>query len=255
MPTPTKSLWFANANSILGNVKWHYNTVVNVLPKIEMIAVNEWWWSTSCEWADVVFAVDSWAELKHPGHDRVGDQPVPLRLPAHAAAAHLRHPAATSRCWRWSASKLAELTGDKRFSDCWKFVDEGRTDVYLQRILDVSSNTKGYNFLELEEKAKQGIPALMMNRTNPKAVGYEQVTDSRPWYTKSGRLEFYREEDEFIEAGENLPVHREPIDSTFYEPNVIVAPKHEAIRADGPGGLRRAARPTCPATRGRAATW
>jgi nitrate reductase / nitrite oxidoreductase, alpha subunit len=38
MPTPTKSLWFANANSILGNVKWHYNTVVNVLPKIEMIA-------------------------------------------------------------------------------------------------------------------------------------------------------------------------------------------------------------------------
>ena len=43
-----------------------YNTVVNVLPRIEMVAVNEWWWSTSCEWADVVFAVDSWAELKHP---------------------------------------------------------------------------------------------------------------------------------------------------------------------------------------------
>jgi nitrate reductase / nitrite oxidoreductase, alpha subunit len=65
-------------------------------------------------------------------------------------------------------------------------------------------------------------------------VGYDQVTDSAPWYTKSGRLEFYREEDEFIEAGENLPVHREPVDSTFYEPNVIVAPKHEAIRPAGP---------------------
>ena len=51
-------MWFANANSILGNVKWHYNTVVNVLPRIEMIAVNEWWWTTSCEWADVVFGVD-----------------------------------------------------------------------------------------------------------------------------------------------------------------------------------------------------
>ena len=59
MPCPTKSLWFANANSILGNVKWHYNTVINVLPRIELIAVNEWWWSTSCEWADVVFGVDS----------------------------------------------------------------------------------------------------------------------------------------------------------------------------------------------------
>jgi nitrate reductase alpha subunit len=65
-------------------------------------------------------------------------------------------------------------------------------------------------------------------------VGYEQVVDSRPWYTKSGRLEFYREEDEFIAAGENLPVHREPVDSTFYEPNVIVAPKHEALRPKGP---------------------
>ena len=30
-------------------------------------------------------------------------------------------------------------------------------------------------------------------------------------------LGFYREEDEFIEAGENLPVHREPVDSTFPE--------------------------------------
>jgi nitrate reductase alpha subunit len=74
----------------------------------------------------------------------------------------------------------------------------------------------------------------MMNRTSPKAVGYEQVVDSRPWYTKTGRLEFYREEDEFLAAGENLPVHREPIDSTFYEPNVIVAPPHEALRPQGP---------------------
>jgi nitrate reductase alpha subunit len=86
----------------------------------------------------------------------------------------------------------------------------------------------------LEEKAKKGIPALMMTRTNPKAVGYEQVYDSRPWYTKTGRLEFYREEDEFIDAGENLPVHREPVDSTFYEPNVIIAPPHPFIKATGP---------------------
>jgi nitrate reductase alpha subunit len=74
----------------------------------------------------------------------------------------------------------------------------------------------------------------LLSRTYPKAVGYEQVHDGRPWYTKTGRLEFYREEDEFIEAGENLPVHREPVDSTFYEPNVIVAPAHEALRPKGP---------------------
>jgi nitrate reductase alpha subunit len=126
------------------------------------------------------------------------------------------------------------LTGDNRFNDYWKFVRENRTDVYLQRILDASTNTKGYSIRDLESKALEGVPAIMNSRTTPKAVGYEQVTDSRPWYTKSGRLEFYREEDEFIEAGENLPVHREPVDSTFYEPNIIIAPGHEAIRAAAP---------------------
>ena len=43
-----------------------------------------------------------------------------------------------------------------------------------------------YQFTELEEKARQDIPALMNSRTIPKAVGYEQVTDSQPWYTKTG---------------------------------------------------------------------
>ena len=233
MPTPTKSLWFANANSILGNVKWHYNTVVNVLPKIEMIAVQEWWWSTSCEWADVVFAVDSWAELKQPDMCSSVTNPfltVFPRTPLERAF----ETRGDIECLALVGNKLAERTGDKRFADMWKFVGEGNVEAYLQRILDFSSLTKGYKIVDLEEKAKKGIPALMMTRTNPKTVGYEQTYESRPWYTKTGRLEFYREEDEFIAAGENLPVHREPIDSTFYEPNVIVAPRHPFIKAKGP---------------------
>ncbi|NUN47245.1 MAG: molybdopterin-dependent oxidoreductase [Candidatus Brocadiae bacterium] len=233
MPCPTKSMWFANANSILGNVKWHYNTVVNVLPRMEMIAVNEWWWTASCEWADIVFAADAWHEHKFPDmtasvtnsflcvfprtplprtFETRGDHEI-LSLVGHALAKH---------------------TGDDRFAKMWHFIDQGQVHTYLQRILDFSSCGKGYRIADLEAKAKEGIPALMMNRTYPKAVGYEQVEDSRPWYTKTGRLEFYREENEFIDAGENLAVHREPIDSTFYEPNVIVAPPHEAIRVKGP---------------------
>jgi nitrate reductase alpha subunit len=233
MPTPTKTMWFANANSILGNVKWHYNTVVNQLPKMEMIAVQEWWWSTSCEWADVVFAVDSWCELKHP--DMCASVTNPF-LTVFPATPH-RRPFETRgdiEVLSLVAKALAEKTGDARFARLFEFVDQGRTDVYLQRVLDHSSLTRGYRFADLHEKAKRGVPVLMMNRTYPKAVGWEQVAESRPWYTKSGRLELYRDEDEFIEAGENLPVHREPIDSTFYEPNVIVAPPHPFIRPKGP---------------------
>jgi nitrate reductase alpha subunit len=233
IPTPTKSMWFANANSILGNVKWHYNTVVNVLPRIEMICVNEWWWSTSCEWADVVFGVDNWAELKHPDMTASISNPF-LQVFPRTPLKRAFNTMGDIDVQALVASKMGKLIGDSRFDDYFKFVREGRMDVYLQRILDHSTNTKGYNFLELEKNAKEGIPAIMNSRTTPKVVGYEQITDSRPWYTKSGRLEFYRDENEFIEAGENLPVHREPVDSTFYEPNVIVAPPHEAIKPDGP---------------------
>ena len=55
IPTPTKSLMFSNANSILGNLKGHYDMVINTLPKIDMITVSDWWWTASCEYADVVF--------------------------------------------------------------------------------------------------------------------------------------------------------------------------------------------------------
>ncbi len=233
MPTPTKVMWFANANSILGNVKWHYNTVINALPRMEMIAVHEWWWSGSCEWADVVFGVDSWAELKHPDMTASVTNPFLIVFPK-TPVPRIFNTIGDIEVTTLVASKLAALTGDQRFNDMWKFVREQKTDVYLQRILDHSSNTKGYRFTDLEAKARDGVPALMNSRTSPKVVGYDQLADSSPWYTKSGRLELYREEDEFIEAGENLPVHREPVDSTFHEPNVIVAPKHEALRPRQP---------------------
>lgn len=233
MPTPTKVMWFANANSILGNVKWHYNTVVNALPRMEMIAVHEWWWSGSCEWADVVFGVDSWAELKHPDMTASVTNPFLVVFP-RTPIPRIFNTMGDIEVQALVAAKLAALTGDQRFNDMWKFVREQRTDVYLQRILDHSTNTRGYRFTELEAKAREGVPALMNSRTTPKVVGYDQLADATPWYTKTGRLEFYREEDEFIEAGENLPVHREPVDSTFHEPNVIVAPKHEALRPKGP---------------------
>ncbi len=233
MPTPTKSLWFANANSILGNLKWHYNVVANVLPRIEMIAVNEWWWTASCEYADVVFAADSWAELKHPDMTASVTNPFlqmfpPTPLPrVHDTRGDIEVQALV-------CEKLATLTGDQRFVDYYRFVREGRTDVYLQRILDASTSTRGYQAKDLIAKAQEGVPALMMTRTSPRLGGYEQVTESRPWWTKSGRIEMVRDEPEFIAAGENLPVHREPVDSTFYEPNVIVGAPHPCFRVESP---------------------
>src|SRR3989337_2994496 len=90
------------------------------------------------------------------------------------------------------AAKMAELTGDKRFSDYWKFAIEGRPEVYLQRLLDASATTTGYKVTDILA-GKYGEPgaALMMVRTYPRMPFYEQVHDDLPFFTDTGRLNAY----------------------------------------------------------------
>ncbi len=227
MPTPTKSCWWANGNSILGNTKWHYDVVNNTLPKVEAVFVNDWSWTATCEYADIVFGVDSWAEFKHPDMCASVTNPFLTVFPV-TPLARILDTRADIEVYAGVAKALAKITGETRFVDHWKFVHDSRVDVYLQRILNASACTKGYSFEEIHERAKDGIPALMLNRTYPRTVGWEQATEDKPQYTKTGRLEFYREEIEFRASGENIPLYREPIDSTFYEPNVIVS-KGDAV--------------------------
>lgn len=232
-PTPTKFAWWANGNSILGNSKWAYDVIHNTLPKMECVVVNDWWWTMTCEYADVVFGVDSWAEFKHP--DMAGSVTNPfVTVFPRTPLPRLFDTVPDIEAMAGVGQALGKVTGDKRFADTWHFVSQNRVDVYLQRIVDGSNALKGYRFSEMEENAKRGIPTLKLLRTYPKIVGWEQSQESKPWYTRTGRAEFYRDEDEFIEYGENLPVYREPVDATFHEPNVIVSRPHPAIRPSGP---------------------
>lgn len=233
MPTPTKSILVSNGNSLLANAKGHYDNVINLYPKIEFIGVLDWWWTGSCEYADVVFPVDSWAEFKFPDMTMSVTNPFLYVFP-RTPLKRIFDTRGDIEVLAGIASAFGDLTGDNRFKDYFKFVHENKPEVYLQRILNASQATKGYKFEELEAKAKLGVPSIMMTRTTPKYVGLEQTDENKQWYTKSGRLEFYRDEPEFIEAGENMVVFREPIDSTFYEPNVIVGKKHPCIMPDEP---------------------
>lgn len=231
--SPTKSLMFANSNSILGNMKGHYEVVINVLPHIEMLTAADWWWTASCENVDIVFAANSWGERKQPDATASVTNPF-LQMFPRSPIKPLHDTKDDIEIQAGISAALAKNLGDERFNDYWKFVKEDRVDVYLQRIMDASSMTKGYDVKKLEKDAKKGIPALMMSRTYPKIMGWEQANESKQWYNKTGRLEFYRDEKEFIEYGENLSVHREPVDATVYEPNVIVAKPHPAIKPFGP---------------------
>lgn len=233
IPTPTKIMCSNNSNSVIGNVKWHYDVVNNTLPRVEFISFADWWWTGSCEYADIVYACDSWAEFKHPDMTASCTNPF-LQVYPRTPMKRVFDTKSDIEIIAGVSSALASEIGESRLKDAWKFVHENNVEEYLQRIIDASFTSKGYKFSDLEENAKKGIPALMNTRTYPRSASHEQAKDELPWYTKSGRLEFYRFEKEFIEHGENLVIHREPVDSTHYEPNAIMANKHDAIRPKGP---------------------
>jgi nitrate reductase alpha subunit len=234
MPTPTKFMWLNNSNSVIGNVKWHYDVVHNTLPKIEFISFADWWWTGSCEYSDLVFGCDSWAEFKHPDMCASCTNPFVQMYPT-TPIQRVFDTRSDIEIIAGVAQALAKRTRDRRMEDMWKFALNGQISVYLQRIIDHSSTLKGYTVEGLLANAEKGIPALIHTRTSPRASSYEQASKKeQPWHTKSGRLEFYRFESEFIDSGENMIVHREPVDSTPYEPNVIVAHSHEALRPKQP---------------------
>jgi nitrate reductase / nitrite oxidoreductase, alpha subunit len=109
-------------------------------------------------------------------------------------------------------------------ADYWKFMLEGRPEVYIQRLLDMSVPTRGYKYQDIMA-GKYGEPgaALMLFRTYPRIPFWEQVHDSEPFHTDCGRLASYCDIPEAIDYGENMISHREGPEATPYLPNVIVS--------------------------------
>ncbi len=224
MPTPTKSLWFTNVN-LFNNAKHHYEMIRNVNPRIDLIATTDIEMTSSVEYADIAFPATSWMEsqtheitascsnpfLQVWGKAKDGIDPLyEAKDDAHILADQ--------------AQAMADETGDRRFADYWKFILEGREDVYIQRLLDASITTKGYRLDDIVA-GKYGEPgaALMLFRTYPRVPFHEQLTDNLPFFTDTGRLNSYCDIPEALEYGENFIVHREGPEATPYLPNVIVS--------------------------------
>jgi len=226
MPTPTKVIWYNNAN-FLNQSKWIYNIIVNVLPKIDMIVDQQIEWTGSAEYADVVLPVNSWVEQEDI--ECGGSCSNPFLQVWKGGIKPVHNTIDDAAVFAGVARALADKTGDPRFADYFKFVTDKKAAVYLQRVFDNSTTTRGvdgpYNVDKMLAGEYGGEPgaALMLFRTYPRVAFWEQVNDSIPFYTDSGRLAGYCDLPEAIEFGENLIVHREAVEATPYLPNVIVS--------------------------------
>jgi nitrate reductase alpha subunit len=225
-PTPTKALWYNNAN-FLNQAKWIYNIIVHGLPKMDMIVDQQIEWTGSAEYADVVLPVNSWVELEDI--ECGGSCSNPFLQVWKGGIRPVHNTIDDGAVFAGVARALTDKTKDQRFADYFKFITRKKAKVYLQRVFDNSTTTRGkdgpYQVDKMLAGEYGGEPgaALMLFRTYPRIPFWEQVHDSIPFYTDCGRLAAYCDLPEAIEYGENLVVHREAVEATPYLPNVIVS--------------------------------
>ncbi len=221
LSSPTKVIWYNNANFI-NQAKWSYELVRNVNPKVDLIIDQQIEWTGSAEFADVIFPANSW--LEQQTLEMVGSCSNPFLQIWKGGIDPLFDSRDDLAIFAGVARALANVTGDTRFEDYFKFSFEERSEVYLDRVLEGSFTTAGYTVADIMD-GKYGEPggALMQYRTYPRIPFLEQVNDSLPFYTDTGRMHSYVDIPEAIEFGENLIVHREAVEATPYLPNVIVS--------------------------------
>jgi nitrate reductase / nitrite oxidoreductase, alpha subunit len=221
MPTPTKVQFFTNVN-LLNNAKHHYEMIKNVNPNIELIISTDIEMTASVEYADFALAANSWAEFQT--HEITASCSNPFLQIWKGGMPPLYDTRDDSLILGELGAAIGKQLEDQRFADYWKFILEGKPEVYIQRLLETSLTTSGYTFDDIMA-GKYGEPgaALMLFRTYPRIPFWEMVQDSIPFYTDTGRMNVYCDIPEAIEYGENLISHREGPEATPYLPNVIVS--------------------------------
>ena len=232
MPTPTKVMLFNNVN-LLNNAKHAYEMLKNVNPKVEMIISADVEMTASIEYADFALPANTWMEFE--GLEITSSCSNPFLQIWKGGMKPLYDSRDDIVILAGVGAKLAELTGDQRLWDMWKFVHEGRRDIYMQRLLDTCTTTTGYQLDDIMA-GKYGEPgaALMLFRTYPRIPFWEQVHENIPFYTDHGRIQAYTDLPEPIEYGENFIVHREGPEATPYLPNVIIS-SNPYVRPDDYG--------------------
>ncbi len=189
---------------------------------IEFVVTFDFSMTTSCQWSDVVFPATSWYEnyeltatILHPY--------VQLQQPAIK-------PMFESRTAFWVARQLAKRLNPEFEKYYYPDLDENEAS---QEIIEVLLKTGGFETKGITlDMLKKGPVRLHSTAPDDRQIPFwEQVQNRVPFpprsypaplkatarFLRSGRIEFYKDEDLFLETGEQLPVQKETFSETEYK--------------------------------------
>lgn len=199
-----RCIWAAGGN-LLGEASDQSNLMRKVLPQIELIVSPEIEMSTTAQLADIVLPVVSWFELPYdmattPAHPYIQIAEGSLKPMFEA---------------KTDIEIYYEVCKRLGTADIFKF---NRPEQAIEHLLETGGpKVEGITFerLKKERCIRVNLPS------SPYAPFTEEIAGKKKFKTASGRQELYKDEDRFIEYGEQLPVHKEPHTATPYGPSKV----------------------------------
>jgi nitrate reductase alpha subunit len=173
----------------------------------------------SARHADIVLPVPSWLECDYPDIT-VGPENPFLQMD-HGVMDPIYDTKQDGEALAMVAEKLdekippAERNVDSYRSYFAEFLEEdGDVKEYIQQTLDAGMTTRDIDVEDLEDG-----PERLQLKTYPRIPFYGQIHEDRPFYTKTGRMEFHKEEDRFLELDRADLDHVESVEGTPYGRN------------------------------------
>ncbi|MFO1330090.1 MAG: molybdopterin-dependent oxidoreductase [Rubrivivax sp.] len=197
-----RAFWVAGGN-LLGEASDQSNLMRKVLPQVELIVSAEIEMSTTAQLADIVLPVVSWYEL-------------PMDIATTPA-----HPYIQLAEGMLKPMYEAKTDIEIYYEVCKRL---GTAEIYKfnhpEPVVDLLLKTGGPKVkgITLERLKKERVIRVNLP-SSPYAAFTEEVAGKERFKTASGRQELYKDEDRFIQFGEQLPVHKEPHVATPYGPS------------------------------------
>ena len=199
--------------------------------ELEFILTTDFQMSTSCMWSDVVLPAPSWYE-KYDLTATILHPYLQLQQPAIK-------PLFESKSELWIFRELAKRINPAFEQHFFPQLDENEAAL---KVIELLLATGGFETAGITlDMLKKGPVRLHSPAPGDRQVPfYEQVQHRVPFpppsypapikataqFLRSGRIEFYKDEDLFLKEGEQLPVHKETYAETEYKVNPAAREKY-----------------------------